>query len=222
MLIFIVACYLLLFHWLLCLLMKVKSQNGRGSDSYNPESGGFTVDEYVWSGSHSYLGGIGLHPLVMRFGDMSCILRLWQPGLRTLVWLSARTIQFGSHNGPGHFIWLVCYFSQLDPKYAPKQSNWDHHGWETVFECSLAYHLWIKLMCNVWGNTSRTQRELWHTPVDIHICTLNYPAKIVGAPKSSTRWYQRPHPQAWLAIWKHLSNLWVAEFFCGGIHSPSM
>ncbi len=133
-----------------------------------------------------------------------------------------RQYNFGSHNGPGHFIWLICYFSQLNPKYTPKQSNWDHHGWETVFECSLAYHLWIKLMCNVWGNTSRMQRELWHTPVDIHICTLNYPAKIVGAPKSSTRWYQRPHPQAWLAIWKHLSNLWVAEFFCGGIHSPSM
>ena len=65
-------------------------------------------------------------------------------------------------------------------------------------------------------------KHKWHIPVDIHICTLDYPAKIVGAPKSSTRWYQRPHPQAWLEIWKHLSNLWVAEFFCGGIHSPSM
>jgi len=81
-----------LFRWLLCLLMKVKSQNGRGSDSYNPESEGFAVDEYVWS--HSYLGGIGSHPLVMWFGDMSRVLRLWQPGLRTLVWLSAQTIQF--------------------------------------------------------------------------------------------------------------------------------
>jgi len=27
--------------------MKIKSQNGRGSDNYNPESGGFAVDEYV-------------------------------------------------------------------------------------------------------------------------------------------------------------------------------
>ena len=49
-----------------------------------------------------------------------------------------------------------------------QQSNRDHHGW--VFECSLAHQLWIKLVnghdkchkhvCNVWGNTSRTRREL--------------------------------------------------------------
>ena len=220
MLIFIVACYLLSFRWLLCLLMKVKSQNGRGSDNYNPESGGFAVDEYVWS--PSYLGGIGSHPLVMWFGDMSRVLRLWQPGLRTLVWLSAQTIQFWL----SQWAWtlhmtrllFLSTWPQIRTQTIKLRSPWMGDSFWMLISIPSVNKTYVQCVRKHKQNAKRT---LTH-PVDIHICTLNYPAKIVGAPKSSTRWYQRPHPQAWLAIWKHLSNLWVAEFFCGGIHSPSM